>query len=77
MKAWKDCTFDELGCMDRDHADIGDWSIMVDAQYVWLTDQTSGESPKEAVGIPRDVFNRLLDEYLRLRELKPAKARKP
>ncbi len=59
------CTHEQLYRIRRDHTEVGDFCLMTDAGTVWLSEQKMGEAQKQAVQIPRAVFNRLLRWYQR------------
>lgn len=67
-------TYEQLCKMGRDNTTIEDFGFLVDAgsDYVYITEQPSGESPKQSITIPRKVFNRFVDFYLRERTMKKA-----
>jgi hypothetical protein len=54
----------ERGEYDRDWLGHGDFTILTDGVRVWLSEQPSGEMPKQKIEIPRPVFDKLVRWYV-------------
>jgi hypothetical protein len=68
-KSWRNATYDELCRMDRDNVSYGDFWIVTDTNEITIAKQKMGESCQASVSIPRRVFNRFVDQYLKEREV--------
>lgn len=58
-------TFDQICDIDRDNTEMGDYSILVDENSVYLNEQAAGEAPTQSIAVPREVFNAFVDWYER------------
>ncbi len=69
-RSMRNATYDQLCRMYRDNISSGDFNLLTDADTVWLSEQARGQAPKQQLGIPRRVFNRLLKAYLEPQNVK-------
>jgi hypothetical protein len=52
--------------LERSHYWYGDFAMLIEHDgRVYLTNQPKGEEPKERIEIPRHVFKRFVDWYLK------------
>lgn len=58
-------SFNEICSIARDSTNVGDFSLICDSCSVTITEQKSGEAPKQSVSMKRATFNRLLLWYLK------------
>jgi len=48
----------------RDNWQFGDWGLLCDGHYVWISLQAEGEMPERKIEIPKNVFDRMVDAYI-------------
>jgi hypothetical protein len=64
VKAPIDAKADAQVCaLGRDNVSWGDYSILFDADRVWLSQQAIGEAPTQKIELPRHVFDRFARWY--------------
>lgn len=56
--------------LQRDHYNIGDWTIMTDGYHVWISKQKIGEERTDHVEVPKRIFDQLLARYERPQRLR-------
>lgn len=61
----------EICCIHRTLFESGDWTLLTDGLYVYLTEQRMGEYPIQKFEIPRAIFNRLIRRYERKQIVRP------
>jgi hypothetical protein len=59
------CNETQLCRITRDNKDAGDFYIITDSYWVWLSEHKRGEQRKQRIEIPRKEFNKLIRWYLR------------
>lgn len=57
--------------MPRDNFDRGDWWFLTDGYRVTFAEQKMGEAATQSVTIPKGIFDRFVDIYVR--PVKPAR----
>ncbi len=67
---WRKATYEQICKLDRDNFSFGDFWIITDATTVSLAAQKLGESATQTITLPRRVFSRFVDEYLKERNIK-------
>ncbi len=65
----------EVCNLRTDSKDVGDYWIMTDGYQVTMHEQKLGKPTTQDIAIPRTVFNRLIDWYMRDQESPSRKAR--
>ena len=60
----RNCTYNQLCELPRDHSEVGDFCLLTDSYTVSLREQPVGDMPVQRFRIPRKTFNRLLQWYL-------------
>lgn len=55
----------EVCLLQRDHFDVGDFGVMSNGTTVWLTEQRLGEKQKQVIEVPKKVFDKLIDVYMK------------
>ena len=57
-------TFNQICDLRTDHAEIGDYCLMIDEGTVHLNEQALGESPTREIQIARDAFDKMIRWYV-------------
>jgi hypothetical protein len=70
QKSFRQASEVDLMRMGRDHATWGDWRIMTDGYRVWLAQQALGHAPTRHIEVPKGIFDRLIDAYVKPRPLR-------
>jgi len=70
-KSFRQASEADLMRMRRDHATWGgDWYIMTDGYTVWISKQKLGEARTDHIAIPKTIFDRLSDAYIKQRPIR-------
>ncbi len=61
----------QLDALRRDNHTWGDWTIMTDSYRTWISCQKIGEHPTAHIEVPKAIFDRLVDAYIKPRKAQP------